>query len=465
MAKKKIREFDGKHMLLRHIFRLAKIRFSRQLRPVQVTAAELAEWKKLKTKNPWLSETPLVVKPDMLFGKRGKYGLVKVNATLEEAKAFVQEHQAKQCLIEKVEGDLTHWLLEPFVKHEHEFYFSITSGREETHVYFSPQGGIEVEENWENMRVLSLAVGDKPADAGQEKLDAFYKDVDASVRPAVEAYVNAMFDLFEELDFVSLETNPVTFVKAEDENELKQKALYSAEQIADEGEEGWEGINGWLPIPLDLCAELDDTAHFKQTKTWGDLEFPDVFGHSATPAERKIEEMDAKTGASLKLSVLTPAPTGRVWALVAGGGASVIFADTVVDMGYGHMLGNYGEYSGAPNSEQMYHYTRTVLELATEKPDGQGRVLLVGGGIANFTDVAKTFKGIIHALREFKDQLKEAKMRIFVRRAGPNYRKGLQLMEEVGKELDVPMLVFGPERTMTEIVPLALKYIDESTTK
>ena len=35
--------------------------------------------------------------------------------------------------------------------------------------------------------------------------------------------------------------------------------------------------------------------------------------------------------------------------MVAGGGASVIYADTVGDLGYAHELGNYAEYSGAPS--------------------------------------------------------------------------------------------------------------------
>ena len=55
------------------------------------------------------------------------------------------------------------------------------------------------------------------------------------------------------------------------------------------------------------------------------------------------------TGASLKLSILNP--KGRVWTMVAGGGASVIYADTVGDLGYAEELGNYAEYSGAPNTQ------------------------------------------------------------------------------------------------------------------
>lgn len=41
-----------------------------------------------------------------------------------------------------------------------------------------------------------------------------------------------------------------------------------------------------------------------------------------------------------------------------------------------------------------------LVQCATSDPDGRKRALLIGGGIANFTDVAATFNGIIRALRE-----------------------------------------------------------------
>lgn len=41
-----------------------------------------------------------------------------------------------------------------------------------------------------------------------------------------------------------------------------------------------------------------------------------------------------------------------------------------------------------------------LSQCATADPDGRKRALLIGGGIANFTDVAATFNGIIRALRE-----------------------------------------------------------------
>jgi hypothetical protein len=45
--------------------------------------------------------------------------------------------------------------------------------------------------------------------------------------------------------------------------------------------------------------------------------------------------------------------------------------------------------------QETYAYAKTLLDVATANPDGRTRALLVGGGIANFTDVAATFKGII----------------------------------------------------------------------
>jgi len=54
----------------------------------------------------------------------------------------------------------------------------------------------------------------------------------------------------------------------------------------------------------------------------------------------------------------------------------------------------------------------------------EGKVLLIGGGIANFTDVAETFKGIVRALRNAQQQLRDGNIKIFVRRGGPNYAEG-----------------------------------------
>ena len=128
-----------------------------------------------------------------------------------------------------------------------------------------------------------------------------------------------------------------------------------------------------------------------------------------------------------------------------------------MDLGFGSELANYGEYSGNPSEEETYLYAKTVIDLMTREKDPGGKVLIIGGGIANFTDVAKTFKGIIRALREYKEKLKENNVKIYVRRGGPNYKEGLKLMKQLGEELGVPIEVYGPELPMTRVVTLALK--------
>ena len=107
-------------------------------------------------------------------------------------------------------------------------------------------------------------------------------------------------------------------------------------------------------------------------------------------------------------------------------------------------------------------------------PNEEGKILIIGGGIANFTNVASTFKGIITALKEYQHQLQQHKVRIFVRRGGPNYQEGLKAMRLLGETLGVEIQVsvlpssfsrrgadammdrFGPESHITKIVPLAL---------
>ena len=50
----------------------------------------------LLDREPWLKTTQLVVKPDMLFGKRGKNDLLALNVNFSEAEAFIGARMNKQ---------------------------------------------------------------------------------------------------------------------------------------------------------------------------------------------------------------------------------------------------------------------------------------------------------------------------------------------------------------------------------
>ena len=86
--------------------------------------------------------------------------------------------------------------------------------------------------------------------------------------------------------------------------------------------------------------------------------WPTPFGRLLTIEEAYIQKLDASTCASLKLTVLNP--EGRIWTMVAGGGASVVYSDAIAAHGFAHELANYGEYSGAPTETQTYEYSKPI---------------------------------------------------------------------------------------------------------
>ncbi|KAB2624752.1 ATP-citrate synthase alpha chain protein 1 [Pyrus ussuriensis x Pyrus communis] len=419
MARKKIREYDSKRLLKEHFKRLA----GRDLPLKSAQITETTDVNELLEKESWLSSSKLVVKPDMLFGKRGKSGLVALNLDFAQVVDFVKERLGKEVEMGGCKGPITTFIVEPFIPHNEEFYLNIVSDRLGNSISFSECGGIDIEENWDKVKTIFVPTG-----------VAFTSEVSAplvatlplEIKAELEDFIKAVFALFQDLDFTFLEMNPFALVDGK-------------------------------PYPLDMRGELDDTAAFKNFKKWGSIEFPMPFGRVMSPTEKFIHGLDEKTSASLKFTVLNP--KGRIWTMVAGGGASVIYADTVGDLGFADELGNYAEYSGAPNEEEVLQYARVVIDCATSDPDGRKRALVIGGGIANFTDVAATFNGIIRALKEKESKLKAAQMHLYVRRGGPNYQRGLAKMRALAEEIGLPIEVYGPEATMTGICKQAIQCI------
>lgn len=255
--------------------------------------------------------------------------------------------------------------------------------------------------------------------------------------------------------FTYLEINPLVVIPNEDATSAEVHFLDLAAKLDQTAD--FECGNKWAiarsPAALGIVAQSSNTG--VNIDAGPPIEFPAPFGRELSKEEAYIAELDAKTGASLKLTVLNP--NGRIWTLVAGGGASVVYADAIASAGFADELANYGEYSGAPTESQTYHYARTVLDLMLRAPvTEKGKVLFIGGGIANFTNVASTFKGVIKALREYGKALIEHNTQIWVRRAGPNYQEGLKNLKAATQELGLNAKIFGPEMHVSGIVPLAL---------
>ena len=134
---------------------------------------------------------------------------------------------------------------------------------------------------------------------------------------------------------------------------------------------------------------------------------------SNAEVEKKVMELDEASNASLKLKIINP--SGKIATLVAGGGASVLYTDAIVNAGYANELYNYGEYSGNPTEDELYQYCSLFFENWFDGVKNSP-ILFIGGGISNFTDVAKTFKGIIRAIKKFSAQFQTHNVAVWVRR-------------------------------------------------
>ncbi|KAI9774313.1 MAG: glutathione synthetase ATP-binding domain-like protein [Geoglossum simile] len=475
MSAKSILEADGKAILNYHLTRAPVIKptplppSTKHNPPPKLASLYFPEDAAISTildqaesKYPWLLApgAKFVAKPDQLIKRRGKSGLLALNKTWAEARNWIEERAGKPVKVEMVTGVLRQFLVEPFVPHPSgtEYYININSVREGDWILFTHEGGVDVGDVDAKAEKILIPVDLSQYPSNEKIASTLLKKVPKGVHKVLVDFISRLYAVYVDCQFTYLEINPLVVIP------------------------NAQGTSAEVHF-LDLAAKIDQTAEFECGAKWAaarsatalgipgasiasegnkvsidagpPMEFPAPFGRELSKEEAYIAELDAKTGASLKLTVLNA--EGRIWTLVAGGGASVVYADAIASAGFSSELANYGEYSGAPTETQTYHYARTVLDLMLRAPvHPDGKVLFIGGGIANFTNVASTFKGVIRALREFAPVLLEHRVQIWVRRAGPNYQEGLKNIKAVGQELKLDMHVYGPDMHVSGIVPLAL---------
>lgn len=147
MSAKAISEADGKAIVNYHLTRapvikptplpassthnppprLASLKF-----PADASVAAVLD--QAEVTYPWLLQpgVKFVAKPDQLIKRRGKSGLLALNKTWPEAKAWVAERAGKEQQVETVTGVLRQFLVEPFVPHpqDTEYYININSVRD-----------------------------------------------------------------------------------------------------------------------------------------------------------------------------------------------------------------------------------------------------------------------------------------------------------------------------------------------
>lgn len=99
MSAKAIREAKGKQLLAKYL--------SSIIAPVQLAAYNASvSWDNLISANPWLLTQKLVVKPDQLIKRRGKLGLIKVNADLADCKKWINDRIDKEIQVNNSKPNL-----------------------------------------------------------------------------------------------------------------------------------------------------------------------------------------------------------------------------------------------------------------------------------------------------------------------------------------------------------------------
>ncbi len=376
---------------------MARVRIS-EFQAKAILTKELAvAWQGLQVNSKITSET---IKA--FFGDRSLVAKVDQGIKKRAKQGLVSiQHtpdMVQNFIKEKSRLGYTQFLIEPFISHNanQEQYLSLERVRDGIKVLYSSHGGIEIESHWQE-------VGNTISD------------------PIVKKLVEKLKIIFNQYHFSFLEINPLV---------IKDSQAYL----------------------LDLAVEIDDTAI--NLPDVSDLQIQPVMSTKLSQSELQIKQLDARTPASLKYRLLNK--DGAIWVLLSGGGASLVLADEVADLGFGKELANYGEYSGSPTTDDTYLYTKVILADLLQSKAKQ-KVLIIAGGVANFTDVVKTFQGVIKALDEKKQALKKQGILVYVRRGGPNQKQGLALMTKFLKDNDLYGIVLDSSAVLTDVVKLAVQ--------
>lgn len=350
---------------------------------------------------PITGAASFVVKVDQAVKGRFKRGLVTLDVSKDKISTIVKKYNK--------EG-FDHFIVEPFVTHDSsgERYLCLLHDRDGMWLRYSKQGGVDIESNPDS--IITVEIAD---DTDWEML--------AKATALSAEQLQALVQVYKQNYFTFLEINP------------------------------YIETNGSIAL-LDLAVEIDDAGQsFVHAWTDEDIREPNK---KTYPQEEVVRALDHGSAASFNLSVINP--NGSIFLLLSGGGASVVIADEVYNQGLGSELANYGEYSGNPQAHEAQKYTGEVLKLliASNAPK---KVLFIGGAVANFTDIATTFSGVIAAIDESADKLAKQNVKIYVRRGGPRQEIGLANIRKALEKHGLLGGVYDPSTTITDALGAALE--------
>lgn len=343
-----------------------------------------------------------VGKVDQAVKKRFKNGLVGLDMSADESRHW-------QNIV--TQKGYSSFIFEPFRAHEQadERYMSITRDTRGLHITYSSHGGVDIEDQADSLETVYVEEADFQVLSEKTGLST--------------SNLEALIKLFNDNHFTMCEINPY---------------------IIDEGK----------PVLFDVAVEVDDAA-LLLVDSWSEEDLrnpPRVLSEE----EKTVVQLSESSPASFAFQMINP--DGSLFVLLSGGGASVTVCDEIYSAGYGEQLANYGEYSGNPTLEEAYIYTSAVLRslLRSKAPK---KALFIGGAVANFTDIAKTFAGVTKAIDEYGEQLQAQGVHVVVRRGGPNQKIGLKNMKDTLDRYGLTAAVYDQTTTLDEAVKQVLEEV------
>lgn len=338
----------------------------------------------------------VVVKAQVLSGKRGKNnGIVFCSSADEVTKA------CEQLFGTTIRGQyVAAVLVEEKLAIAAEQYLSIvySTTTKQPMLIFSEAGGMDIEDVVEeNIKKISL-------DIRQEKI-------------AIDMpFAQELWKCFVSEDTRQIEINPLV-----------------------------KTVDGRY-VAADAKVALDEDAFFRHEE-WKDLEPRTMLGRLPTEHELAVKKIDEGEGYYRGTAGKYIEMDGDIAILFSGGGASIANMDALIKTGL--KPANYTEYSGNPPREKVSQLAKIVLS----KPGLRG--LWIAGGVANFTNIAETFHGIVDALDELKPTYP-----IVVRRAGPFEDEGMRLMKECAERNKLNIHFFGKETSMSDTAAILAKLVN-----
>ena len=362
-------------------------------------------------------EPPIVVKAQVLSGKRGKSGLIVPCKSREELQSAVKNLLGREIDGQKIKTVLIEQYI---IDKAGEYYLSITYDTQTRSpiILVSKKGGVDVEElatDPGTIKTLPINpfLGFHPWMARQILAEAGFSGIHFL---SLTKILISLWNVFTKYDARLVEINPLIETEGED--------FYAA----------------------DAKVILDDEADFHRTNF--ELPARNPLGIAPSEAESLAKEIDKNDHRGSAGSAYIELD-GDIAIIAAGGGGSMVNMDALIALG--GKPANYTEHSGNPPAEKLEKLTKIVLSK-----EGLNGCWFVGA-TANFTDIYETLAGFVDGLKSIKPK---PAYPIVVRRGGPRYQEAFEMLKEVDKKEGFDFHIFGPETPMTSTAKIVVDLVN-----